>query len=111
MPDGSAVLLKEGSGLTYGPDHGIGPAADVNLSDAMAWTEGVLVFKDAPLAEVVAEIGRYYRGYVRVTGDAQTLRVSGVFHIDDPVASLDQLQRSLGLRSTRVMGRIIFIYS
>jgi transmembrane sensor len=37
--------------------------------------------------------------------------VSGVFRIDDPVAALDQLQRSLGLRSARLTDRLIFIYA
>lgn len=107
-PQGPTAVVAEGQGLRYDAG-GLGRAAPTNTADAMAWTEGVLVFKDAPLSQVVAEIGRYHRGYVRVLGDAQALRVSGVFRIDDPVAAIDQLQRSLGLRSTRLTDRLIFI--
>lgn len=110
-PDGRAALLDEGKGTSYGPSLGLGRIAAVNTADAMAWTDGVLVFKDAPLGEVVAQLARYHRGYIRVTGDAQALRVSGVFRIDDPVAALDQLQRSLGLRSARLTDRLIFIFA
>ncbi len=107
-PQGASAVLAEGHSVTYGAG-GLGRAAPANTADAMAWTEGVLVFKDSPLSDVVAEIGRYHRGYVRVLGEAQGLRVSGVFRIDDPVAAIDQLQRSLGLRSTRLTDRLIFI--
>lgn len=107
-PQGASAVVAEGQSVTYGI-HGLGRTAPTNTADAMAWTEGVLVFKDAPLNQVVAEIGRYHRGYVRVLGDAQALRVSGVFRIDDPVAALDQLQRSLDLSSTRLSDRLIFI--
>lgn len=109
--EGRAALLDEGDGITYGPSFGLGRVATVNATDAMAWTDGVLIFKDVPLSEVVAAIGRYHRGYIRVSGDAQALRVSGVFRIDDPVASLEQLQRSLGLRSARLTDRLIFIFA
>lgn len=108
-PDGAAVLVGEGEGVSYGPGSGLSDASSVKADDAMAWTQGVRVFKDAPLSQVVAEIGRYHRGYIRVAPDAQLLRVSGVFRIDDPVAALDQLQRSLGLRSLRLTERLIFI--
>jgi transmembrane sensor len=111
VPEGRSALLDEGDGIGYGPDLGLGRIATVNAADAMAWTDGVLVFKDAPLSEVVAAIGRYHSGYIRVTGGAQERRVSGVFRIDDPVAALDQLQRSLGLRSARLTDRLIFIYA
>jgi transmembrane sensor len=107
-PHGPSAVVAEGQSLAYG-GNGLGRAALANTADAMAWTEGVLVFRDKPLAQVVAEIGRYHRGYVRVLGEAQALRVSGVFRIDDPVAAIDQLQRSLGLRSTRLTDRLIFI--
>jgi len=110
LPEGRSRVVGEGRSIAYDA-HGLGRIVPADTSDAMAWTEGVLVFKDTPLGEVVAEIGRYHRGYVRVLGDAQRLRVSGVFRIDDPVSAIDQLQRSLGLRSTRLTDRLIFLTS
>lgn len=107
-PQRPTAVVAEGQSVAYDA-RGIGRLTQVNPDDAMAWADGVLTFKDAPLSHVVAEIGRYHRGYVQVLGDARSLRVSGVFRIDDPVASLDQLQRSLGLHSTRLTDRLIFI--
>lgn len=107
-PEGAATVVAEGQSLAYGTN-GLGQAAPANTAEAMAWTEGVLMFKDTPLPQVVAEIARYHRGYVRVLGDAQALRVSGVFRIDDPVAAIDQLQRSLRLHSIHLTDRVILI--
>jgi transmembrane sensor len=107
-PDGARVVVPEGESVACGAT-GLGEKTPVNVADAAAWTEGVLVFKDRPLSEVVAEIGRYHRGYVGVFGSAQSLRVSGVFRIDDPVAAINQLQQSLGLHSTRLTDRLILI--
>jgi len=106
---GRNTVLAEGDAIRYGPEAGLGRIASVNTADAMAWTDGVLVFKDAPLGEVVAAISRYHRGYVRVSEGARNIRVSGVVRIDDPVAALDQLEHSLGVRSTRLTDRLIFI--
>ncbi len=108
---GASAVLPEGQSLSYGPAEGIGPASRINPGDATAWTEGALVFKDAPLNEVVTEIGRYHRGYLGVLGKARNLRVSGVFRIDDPVAAIDQLQRSLGLRSAQFTDHMILIFN
>ncbi|MFT3966179.1 MAG: FecR family protein [Sphingobium sp.] len=103
--------IAEGQSILYGPGRGLGTAARVNAADAEAWTQGVLVFENRPLSEVVAELGRYHPGYVRLIGeDAQSRRVSGVFSIDDPVSSLAKLQKSLGLRSVRLTDRLIFIF-
>lgn len=108
---GHATLLDAGGMIRYGPHIGLGRIASARVDDAMAWTNGMLVFKNTPLGEVVTEIGRYHRGYIRVSPDVRDIRVNGVFPIDDPVAALDQLQRSLGLRSMRVTDHLIFISS
>ncbi len=104
------AILAENETITYGSD-GLGPVVKTNGGDAAAWADGVLIFKDAPLSEVVAAIGRYHAGYVDVTGDARNRRVSGVFRIDDPVAAFGQLERSLGLRSARLTDRLILIFA
>ena len=45
----------------------------------MGWREGVLVFRDMPLSEAVAEINRYRPGRIMVLDDALAARrVSGV---------------------------------
>ncbi|HEX7783915.1 MAG TPA: FecR family protein [Sphingobium sp.] len=113
-PPGQAAQTRvvEGQSVLYGPGRGLGTTTRTNIADAEAWTQGVLVFENRPLSEVVAELGRYHPGYVRlIGGDVQKRRVSGVFSIDDPISSLEKLQKSLGLRSVRITNRLILIFS
>ncbi|SFG34484.1 FecR family protein [Novosphingobium sp. CF614] len=103
--------LDEGQATRYGPG-GIEPAHRVDASAATAWTRGVLVFVDRPLGEVVAELNRYHPGIIRVIGaDLAARRVSGGFRTDDPVGAIGTLQHTLGIRSTRITNRLIFLHS
>lgn len=105
---GPAPIVHEGQAIRYGED-GVGTVNAVRADDAIAWTDDMLVFKDRPLGEVVSEIGRYHKGYLRVSGPVRALRVSGVFRLDDPDAAIEQLRRSLDLRVTSYAGLVITI--
>ena len=48
-----------------------------------SWERGFLIFRNAPLADVVREINRYRRGYIVVTNDALGRRmVNATFHVN-----------------------------
>ncbi|GFE75409.1 sensor [Novosphingobium sp. TCA1] len=109
---GRTAEVGEGQSIRYRGERGLGPLETGKVADADAWTQGFLTFEDRPLSEVVAELGRYHSGYLQVIGgDVRARRVSGVFNIHDPVGAIAKLQASLGLRSTRLTDRLIFIYS
>jgi len=84
-----------------------GVVAEAVAAEVSAWTEGMLVFRRAPLREVVAEINRYRRGKV-LLGESALARapVSGRFRIDDPDAALEQLGQTLSLGLRRFPGGI-----
>lgn len=65
-------------------------AADTD--EVFGWTSGRLVYRDAPLGEVAADLQRRYARPVRVA-DAETarLRFSGVLTLDDEAAVLRRL--------------------
>lgn len=110
-PPDSKLDLDEGQTTRYGPG-GIAGARAVDANAASSWTRGVLVFVDRPLGEVVAELNRYHPGFIRVIGeDLATRRVSGGFSSNDPLGAIDSLQRTLGISSTRVTDRLIFLHS
>lgn len=107
---GSAATVHEGQSVRYGQS-GIGLPHAVDTDMAMAWTRGSLVFVDRPLGEVVAELDRYHGGYIGVLGSGLAeRRFSGVLPITDPVEALDTIQQSLGIRSTRITNRLIFLH-
>lgn len=93
---GAAVRLTAGLGATVDGSGAVAPAAPVDLSAALAWRDGKLVFNDRPLSEVAAEVSRYRRQPVRVADAvAARLRVSSVFSADDPDALLAALPHFL----------------
>jgi transmembrane sensor len=107
----SGVDLRVGQATRYGPG-GVARPRVVDAQAVASWTRGRLVFVDRPLGEVVAELNRYHPGYIRVIGDdLAERRVSGVFRTDDPMAALGTLQRLLGIGSTRLTDRLVFLHT
>lgn len=60
-----------------------------------AWSEGMLVADDMPLAEFLAELSRHRSGVLRCAPDAAQLRVSGSYPLADTDRVLAALTRSL----------------
>ncbi|CAI3810477.1 Protein FecR [Pseudomonas sp. MM221] len=96
---GPGVFLEPGQAVEYTAGslaalHPFDPAS------AFAWRQRQLVFSQQPLAEVVAELNRYWPGQTVLLGDGLRQRkVSGVFEIDKPDAVLKALTHTLGLRA------------
>ncbi len=98
----SAVDVDEGYAVTYGPK-GVSSPTAVAVEDEEAWTRGRLRFVDRPLGEVVTELNRYHKGrIVLLGGDVKTLKVSGVFDVDDPAGAVEAVRASLGLHARRL---------
>lgn len=93
--DGSAPrLLRQGQAAWF--DHkqsrlmpGVLPA------QAAAWQQGMLVAVDQPLGELVAALRPYRHGFIEITPQAASLRVSGNYSLDDSGATLLALAETL----------------
>ncbi len=87
---GQRLTMRGGSWRTEAAD----------LETAASWTEGRLVFKSVPLAQVVAEVNRYGPG-VLVLGAPELgqLNVSGVFRIGEPERMLRALEHAFPVRA------------
>lgn len=66
-----------------------------------SWTDGVIEADNARLDDVLAALGRYHRGWLRCDAAIASLRVTGVFHVDDIDGALHALQQSLPVQITR----------
>ncbi|AJC21602.1 FecR family protein [Pandoraea pulmonicola] len=88
----------------------LGRATAVDTAATSAWRNGVLVFRDTPLGEVVGEINRYRSGRVVVFDShlAQS-RLSGRFRIDRLGEIFAQIQEVLGARVTQLPGGIVVV--
>ncbi len=67
-----------------------------DVSMLTAWRQGKVVFRDQPLDEVVHEMNRYLQHPIRLTDSRlKTLRMAGVFNIQDADGFLQALQTHL----------------
>lgn len=66
-----------------------------------AWTRGVLVADDTPLADVVAELRRYHFGHLAVAPEVARLHVFGSYPIHETDRALDMLASVLPVRVRR----------
>ncbi len=76
----------------------------------MAWLNGRLSFQDAPLAQVLEELRRYYRAPILLfNDDAARQHVSGNYQLDDPQAVVQALSKVTGTEFTRLPGGILVL--
>lgn len=70
--------------------------------DDLAWTNGTLVFRDAPVSDVAADLKRWYGVEIRVSDSALLRRhFTGSFTHESPNRVLDVLALALGARVDR----------
>lgn len=107
---GSALTrLQEGQRVSINGQQ-TSPVETVNLKQAMAWQQRLLIFKDQPLRQVVAELSRYRAGTI-VIADSTLAKhqVSGVFDASDTETALRTIEKSLRLKEYRLTDRWIVL--
>lgn len=85
------------AGMQARVERGTVRVAAADPDAALAWTEGHLVFRDAPMSEVVSDLNRYSDRPIRLEG-GDASRFSGVLMIDETDRMLDQLQQVSSVR-------------
>lgn len=89
---------------------GLSPVAGVDTENELAWRTGWIIFQEKPLADVLADLGRYYTGRViTVDGGLGHIRVSGNYRLDDPEGVIRSLAEAAGAKVTRLPGGIIIL--
>lgn len=99
-------LLQAGQQVSF-DSRAAGPAQPAR-EDASAWREGMLVARDMPLADFLAELSRYSPHPLSCDAAVAQLRVSGSYPVADVGRVLDVLSATLSLRVetvTRLWGR------
>ncbi|MGN2414213.1 FecR family protein [Pseudomonas syringae] len=90
----SSLSLAAGERIRVGPG-GFGHREKLDPARDLAWVQGRLIFDNSPLGEVLAELRRYYPGWI-INTNAQLDRVAvtGNYRLDNPldvVRSLAQI--------------------
>jgi len=79
----------------------VGAATDADAGQA-SWEHGMLAATNWRLADLVDELARYRRGFLRCDPAVADLRVSGAFPLHDIDAGLRLLEKTLPVRISRV---------
>jgi transmembrane sensor len=81
-----------------------------DLSTALAWRDGRLIFEDQPFSRVLSELQRYYRAtVVMVDKRHDQLAVTGNYRLDNVEAAIQTLADAAGVSMTRLPGGIIIL--
>ena len=90
-----------------------GTADTVHRVDSLAqlgWRTGWLTYYKTPLADVVADLKRYYPGQiVLLNAQLGERRISGSFPSQDPQTVINSLQGVLGFEQHNLLGRVIVL--
>ncbi|WP_394789775.1 FecR family protein [Rhodoferax sp.] len=97
---GQATPLSAGQSARFDA-HRVLPLPDDAGPAALSWAQGILVFNDAPLPQVLAELARYRAGVLDVDAPAlQNLRFTGVLPVAQPREALALLVNALPIQVT-----------
>jgi transmembrane sensor len=88
--------LVAGQELRVEPDGRALLVPDADIAAAIAWRQGIVIFKDTLLSDAVRELNRHSRLQIRIGDPALgALRVSGVFESRDTQGFLEAVQSFL----------------
>jgi transmembrane sensor len=103
------VLLQADDIGQIDPQGQITAVRDADVAGALAWTDGRLVFRDAPLRDVIAELRRWYDLDLQVHDSAVAARrLTASFSDESVPLVLERIALSLDLRVDR-QGRTIVL--
>jgi len=108
--DGSPdMLVEQGQVVRYSATH-IEPVQAADLGKVEAWRRGRLIFQDAPLGEVIADLERCRGGRIILT-DARlrAMPVTAVFDIRQTDAALATIASTLPIRVRRFTDLLVVL--
>ncbi|MFW9078110.1 FecR family protein [Pseudomonas sp. P2757] len=83
--DDARVRLSAGESISIGPN-GFDRPTKVDPATDLAWVQGRLVFENCPLNQVLAELRRYYPGFIINTNQQLAdVAVTGNYRLDQPL--------------------------
>lgn len=91
--NGAVQVINAGQKATFNADRIL--RLDGATGEESSWTQGLLEVRDQTLGDVVESLRNYRRGIIRVSSSAASLRLSGIYPLDDTDRALQLLSRSL----------------
>jgi transmembrane sensor len=108
---GTPIRLTAAERIALDADGAPGAPEPVDVGVASSWRRGLIVLDAASLGAVVDELIHMAPGRVLILDQSvRGLRLSGVFHADDPDAVLAAMRTSLGLKTFAIPGLATVVY-
>ncbi|MCG2841235.1 DUF4880 domain-containing protein [Sandaracinobacter sp. RS1-74] len=102
-------LLKAGEQLVALPG-GEARITHVDPARAAGWRQGLLIFRNTPLAEALEDINRYRSAKIILANNALARRpVNGIFHTDQIDNAVVQIQQLLNVGVRELPGGIVLM--
>lgn len=112
-PDGSfdgPSMLTAGQQVSYRRGGAPGAARTLDAEAATSWRQGAIAIHNLPLADALAEIGRYRSGRIVLFGDsARYAPVTARLSLADIDGGIDALAATHGLSVTRVTDFLLIV--
>jgi transmembrane sensor len=85
------IRLSAGDSISVGPQ-GFGARGRLDPAKDLAWVDGRLVFENCPLDQVLAEVRRYYPGWIiNRNARIEQMAITGNYRLDQPLETLRAL--------------------
>ncbi|WP_409460071.1 FecR family protein [Stenotrophomonas maltophilia] len=109
--DGSVQRLHAGQARTFRDGRWLLPVQQRVPEGIAPWRRGELAIDDRPAALAIADLARYRRAPVWVLGgQGAQVRVSGLFHVEQPETAIDAVAAQAGLRVQRLPGGAMVLW-
>jgi transmembrane sensor len=84
-PQNQPQLVLAGDSLRVDPN-GLSQRTKLDQNKDLAWVQGRLIFDNCPMSEVLAELRRYYPGWIVNTSERlESVAVTGNYRLDNPL--------------------------
>jgi len=109
--DGSVQRLHAGQARAFRDGHWLQPAQLEDPESMAPWRRGEVVIDDLPAAQAITDLARYRRAPVWVLGgQGARIRVSGLFHLQQPDTAIVAVAAQAGLRVQRLPGGALLLW-
>ncbi|HEL3234340.1 TPA: FecR domain-containing protein [Stenotrophomonas maltophilia] len=109
--DGSVQRLHAGQARVFRDGRWLQPLRQADPDAVAPWRRGEVMIDDQPAAQAIADLARYRRAPVWVLGGQGTdVRVSALFHLQQPETAIDSVAAQAGLRVQRLPGGALVVW-
>lgn len=111
---GDALQVKAGSMVTFDGEQieQIKLLVQKQIEDKLSWRQGLLVFKDESLQQIVDEVSRYTDLDIIIPERrSRELKVGGVFKVGDTESMFEALREGFGIHVRYVSDDLVYLIS